>query len=110
MASDRPDGAFFDDSLSTMGAIATRNPSAFAWIQPARSTTSTGAVWSAATRPVNSRTRPVDRLAPSRSSVTTASASSRVTVGPSPASRDPTRTARSQSTMEAALSAVMSRR
>ena len=79
------------------GAITVAKPSALAWIQPGRSTTSTGAVVLAATRPVNSRTSGVERSAPARSSSTASVASVRVTCGPSPTSRDPTRTARSQS-------------
>ena len=43
-------------SFSTSGPMTCAKPSALAWTQPARSTTSTGAVRSSATRPVNSRT------------------------------------------------------
>ena len=86
-------------SLSTTGPSRVANASALACTHPARSTTSTGAVRSAAARPVNSRTSAVDRSAPARSSATVAAASSRLTVGPSPARREPIRTARSQSTI-----------
>ena len=54
----------------------------------------------AATRPVKSRTRPVERLASSRSSVTAAAASAGVTSGPSPATLAPRFTAKSQSTID----------
>src|SRR3954454_8287210 len=84
-------------SFSISGLITSAKLSAFAWIQPVRSTTSTGAVRSCATSPVNSRTRPVDRFASSRSSATTASASGRVITGPGPAIREAAATARSQS-------------
>ncbi len=94
-----PVGGFFSVSLSTIGESSVLKPSALAWTHPARSTTSTGAEWSRATSPVNSRTSPVERLAPARSSSTIAVASSRRTSGPSPAIREPIRTARSQSTM-----------
>ena len=91
-------GPFFSVSLSTMGARIVAKPSALARSQPARSTTSTGAVAAAAWRPVNSRTRGVERSAPSRSSSTAAAASSALTSGPGPATFDPTVTAKSQST------------
>ena len=81
-----------------------RKASALAWIQPGRSTTRTGAVWSAATRPVKSRTSAVERSAPARSSATASSASAARDRGPSPASREAMRTARSQSTISAARS------
>ena len=81
-------------------------PSAFAWIQPGRSTTRTGAVRSLATRPVNSRTSGVEWSAPARSSSTASAASARETCGPSPTRRDPTRTARSQSTIPGGSAAV----
>ena len=43
-------GPFFSWSLSTSGPITVAKPSALAWIQPGRSTTSTGAVRSLATQ------------------------------------------------------------
>ena len=55
---------FFSCSFSISGAITVANPSALAWIHPGRSTTSTGAVRSLATRPVNSRTSGRGALGP----------------------------------------------
>ena len=75
-------------------------PSALACTQPRRSTTRTGAELPWATRPVKSRTSPVERLASSRSSVTAAAASAGVTSGPSPATFAPRFTAKSQSTID----------
>ena len=83
-----------------IGASMIENASVLACTQPGRSTTSTGAVRSAAARPVNSRTSPVERSAAARSSATAAAASSAVTTGPCPATRLPRATARSQSTIE----------
>ena len=94
-----PGAPFFSWSLSISGAITVAKPSAFACTQPGRSTTRTGAVRSVATRPVNSRTSGVERSAPARSSSTASTASLRLTCGPSPTRRDPTLTARSQSTI-----------
>ena len=95
------DGApFLAWSLSISGLTISAKPSTFAWSQPRRSTTRTGAVRSSATRPVNPRTRGVDRSAPARSSATTSSASTRLTEGPSPERRAPTLTAVSQSIIE----------
>src|SRR6185312_16124542 len=51
----------------------------------------------------NSLTYDVDRSAPSRSSATVAAASSAVTCGPAPASRDPIETASSQSTISVVI-------
>ena len=85
--------------MRIIGPVAILNPSAFARTQPGRSTTRTGAVLTGAARPVNSRTSPVLRSASARSSATAASASARETVGPSPASFDPTETAKAQSTI-----------
>ena len=92
-----PGAPFFDEILSTSGVRMVAKPSALACTQPARSTTRTGAVRSPALRPVKSRTRPVDLSASARSSATAASAWAREISGPSPANRDPIRTARSQS-------------
>ena len=98
-ASAKGDGVpFFSVSLSTIGARILAKPSALACTQPARSTTSTGAVPAVVCRPVNSLTSGVERSAPSRSSTTAAAASSAVTSGPGPAILDPTVTAKSQST------------
>jgi hypothetical protein len=83
--------------FSTTGSIRTEKDSALAWIQPRRSTTSSGASWFWATRPVKSRTSPVDLAAPSRNCATTAVASAALTSGPSPAIRAPTSTAVDQS-------------
>ena len=92
-------GSRSSTTLRIIGAVATLKPSALACTQPGRSTTSTGAVPRGALSPVNSRTSPVLRSAPARSSATASSASVRVTVGPSPASIDPIETASPQSTI-----------
>ncbi len=88
---------------SMIGVRSEANPSAFAWIQAGRSTTRTGAVRSPASRPVNARTYAVDRSAPARSSATVAAASSSLTTGPAPASRDPNVTASCQSTISVVM-------
>ena len=62
-AAETPDGVpFFSVTLSKSGPIRTEKLDALAWIQPRRSTTSTGAVPSGASRPVNSRTSGVERV------------------------------------------------
>ena len=53
-----------DAACRRSGASTVAKPSAFACTQPARSTTRTGAVRSAASSPVKSRTSPVERFAP----------------------------------------------
>ena len=102
-----PVGGFFSVSLSTIGVSRVAKASALACTHPARSTTSTGAEWSRAVSPVNSRTSPVERSAPARSSATAALASPALTDGPSPAMREPMETARSQSTISARGDRVM---
>ena len=89
--------------LSITGESRVAKPSAFAWIQAGRSTTSTGAVRSPASRPVNPRTYAVERSAPARSSATVAAASSWLTTGPEPAIRDPSVTASCQSTISVVM-------
>jgi hypothetical protein len=92
-----PLGGLLAAIFSIIGRVATAKPSALACTQPGRSTTRIGAVTSGASSPVNSRTSPVERCAPARSSATASSASARLTTGPSPASLDPSATARPQS-------------
>ena len=76
--------AFFNFSaaLAFSGARICRNPSRFAWIQRGRSTTRTGEVLAAVSRPVTSVTYASARVAASRSSATTAAAPAREISGP----------------------------
>src|SRR5262245_45805874 len=100
MAADAGDGfPRWSTILATSGCMIVRNPSALARTHPRRSTTTTGAVAVFARRPVKERTRPSERRAFSRSSVTTSRACRPETSGPGRTNRFAVATARSQSTI-----------
>src|SRR3954453_14981470 len=71
----------FSRSLASSGARVSRKPSRLAWIQPGRSTTSTGAVAGGTGSPVTSTTYASARTAAARRSATTSAAPAAVTCG-----------------------------
>ena len=74
-------------SLAVSGAASSSMPSAVAFTQPGRSTTSASSTGSPCPRPVVSRTTSSARAENARRSATTSAASAAVTVGPIGASR-----------------------
>ena len=82
---------------SASGSRTTRNPSTFARIHPARSTTATRPASSALIIPVTWCTGSATATASSRSSATTARASARLTCGPGRTHLTPVEIATSQS-------------